>query len=442
MRQKDINISNSLVYAGKKQERDFNLFWFGFIIYTLSETLAEADSFFSFTAAQVVQTLGLVLMISVAISLIKFRIKNEYLKNVYYLYLFWLITVALRGFKFDFNFIKSMLFSIDFGIFTYLVPFILLFPVNFAFYKKTFTAVFILGAAYLVYVALFFQQMRTYDRTDIASLELIESFAGYLSLSVAFLLVTYIYHPLKKNVIAFVAMLVTLYFAIFRARRSLMFMSLSSLSFFLMSYLIISKRTGYIIFLSAFIAIVGASYMQSLSNVGLFSYVMERGEDDTRSGVEVALYADMSTQDWIIGKGISGEYYCPGVEDVNDIGATGYRGVIETGYLQIILKGGLISLVLLLLILIPAIYKGFFKSNNLLSKGAAMWILLWVLYLYPTVYNTFTMHFLLVWVSVGICYSDEIRNMPESTLLEYFKSKITKPAKTIPLSRFLNKKQS
>ena len=79
----------------------------------------------------------------------------------------------------------------------------------------------------------------------------------------------------------------------------------------------------------------------------------------------------MKTPDWIAGRGITGQYFCPDIEEeqFND-----YRSVIETGYLNIILKGGFVSLILLLLITIPAIIKGIFYSNNILSKAAGIWI--------------------------------------------------------------------
>ena len=149
----------------------------------------------------------------------------------------------------------------------------------------------------------------------------------------------------------------------------------------------------------------------------MFSFLVDRGEEDTRSGVEVYMYADMSSTDWVIGKGIKGEYYCPIVDNVND--ASGFRGYIETGYLQMILKGGIMSIALLLLILIPAIFKGLFKSKNILSKAAAIWITLWIIYEYPVIGVGFTMHYLLVWISVGICYSKKIRNMADSTIKFY-----------------------
>jgi len=123
----------------------------------------------------------------------------------------------------------------------------------------------------------------------------------------------------------------------------------------------------------------------------------------------------MDKKDWIAGRGIDGQYYCPS-------GATedGFRGVIESDYLQIILKGGMISLGLLLLITIPAIFKGFFNSKNILSKAAATWILLWLVALFPATVTTFSLNYIMVWISIGICYSKKIRNMDEDSVKEHF----------------------
>ena len=151
----------------------------------------------------------------------------------------------------------------------------------------------------------------------------------------------------------------------------------------------------------------------------MFSFVMERGSEDTRTGVEQYMSADMSGMDWIIGKGIHGEYFCPIVVTVDD--SNSYRDVIETGFLLIILKGGYAGLLLLLMILVPAIYKGIFKSKNLLSKSSGVYILLWLTYCYPSIVVGFTIHYIIVWIAVGICYSEQIRNLPDSTIKYYLR---------------------
>ena len=130
---------------------------------------------------------------------------------------------------------------------------------------------------------------------------------------------------------------------------------------------------------------------------------MERGTNDTRTGVEVYFFNDLNTVTGSLVKGINGQYFCP---DIDENSISGYRRIIETGYLQIILNGGIISLVLILLITIPAIFKGLFYSRNTLSKAAGTWVFLWVVYLYPTTMQGFSLYYAIFWMAVGICYSE------------------------------------
>ncbi len=60
--------------------------------------------------------------------------------------------------------------------------------------------------------------------------------------------------------------------------------------------------------MALFLALFVESFISS--NEGLFSHLMERGTDDTRTGVEECLFNDMEQMDWIVGKGMNGEYYC------------------------------------------------------------------------------------------------------------------------------------
>ena len=47
----------------------------------------------------------------------------------------------------------------------------------------------------------------------------------------------------------------------------------------------------------------------------IFGFAIDRGNEDTRTGVEEYFYNDMNTKDWILGRGINGEYYCPDIEE-------------------------------------------------------------------------------------------------------------------------------
>ena len=176
-----------------------------------------------------------------------------------------------------------------------------------------------------------------------------------------------------------------------------------------------------IIYLTVFIVLLGSLYVTGLyksQNNRIFGNFLGRVDEDTRSVVELYFYDDMKTKDWEIGRGVKGEYFCPDIEE-NQL--TNYRSVIETGFEQTILKGGLISLGLFLFIAIPAIIKGLFYSKNIFSKAAALWILMSQINSYPATTNAFTLQYLMVWISIGICYSSEIRNMTD----EFIKNNLT-----------------
>ncbi len=101
------------------------------------------------------------------------------------------------------------------------------------------------------------------------------------------------------------------------------------------------------------------------------SVLAERIDADTRSGTEIDFYEDMdSPTDWIFGRGMSGRYKSHELEDIDDL----YRTTIETGYLNIILHGGVLMLIPYLLILSYASYKGFFYSRSKYVKYFSLYI--------------------------------------------------------------------
>ncbi len=428
MIQKKIFPQDTLFTVTKKQETNLNLFWYGFITFIVAFGLGGSEAtFITPVACQALQSLGLIAMVMGCSNLIRFKFDDKYLQTLFTINLVYSLTVVLRGSTYDLNSLKQMFLDVTFGVLPYIASLILLFARNIGFYKKIFVVLIILGIFFLIHAVVFYKTLHDYDRLNLLSQGLVESFAVLLGLPIGFLLLNYPYFSKKKemfgfgkkNMIAIVVILGTLFFSVFRARRGLIFMGLSNLACVGMIYIITTKKKALIIFMAVFLVGIGSLFISNIKLPSMFGFLMERGEEDTRSGVETWMYADMSQTDWIIGKGIKGKYYCPIVENINDTEGGGFRDNIETGYLQIILKGGIVSLVLLLLIFVPAVYKGFFKSKNVLSKAAAMWIFLWIIYLYPSGGILFTMNYLLVWISVGICYSEKIRNLSDGTIKKY-----------------------
>ncbi len=416
--------------TSKKQESGLSMFWNGIIVYMVAYAMsATREVYVSAAICQGFQLIGLMMIVAGAVQVSKYKFDSPYLQTLVSLYLVYVTTIIFRGAEYDSNSLKQMLFSVGKGVLPYFTPVVLLLPRNMAMYRKMFRATVILGLFYILFVFLFYSTIHDPDRLNLVALELVEVFFGILAFGCAYVLLAFKYHTGKKglsaigkyNIISILVMIIALFFAIYRARRGLIFICATSLAAVSLWYFINARNKAMIIVMSVVMAATITIYFAGRQAPAMFNFLLDRGEEDTRTGVEDYMYADMSSTDWIIGKGFKGQYFCPVIDNVND--PSGYREDIETGYLQIILKGGMIHIILLLLIMVPAMYMGIFKSRNILSKASATWILLWMVYEYPTVGFGFILQYILVWISVGICYSPTLRNSRDEVIEYYLKAK-------------------
>lgn len=422
----------NLFKVDETESRIFNFFWLGFIIYTFAFILSISE-LVSYSMCNAMQALGLMFLVPSAILLLRFKFENNYLRVILIIFFIWQLGIILRGFQFDYVFIKQMLFDPYESIFIYLSPLILLFPKNLPYLKKVFTVIIILGIIFLFFDLVSIRQLLvSYDDKDAQGK--IEYYAKTLSITAGFILLTFMYHSSRRNFIALAVVGVTLLLSLIRARRSLAVLSLSPLVFAYFIYYSYSKnktlKIVYFFLISIVVTLIIAYYqylMSYFSTSSITSWFIDRIGQSTRGGVEQYFYQDLQPLDWVIGKGFNGKYYCPGILEGGPGSLSIFRSGIETDYLNIILKGGLISLGLTLMITVPAILKGLFQSRNMLSKAAAIWILFYLGDLYPTPVTTFTLNYLLVWISVGICYSKSIRDIPEEEVRKFFLEKKKEP---------------
>lgn len=403
----------------KHTNRTLNIFWLGFAIYTASYALSTSTTV-DYIICQFFQLIGIAMFVPSAIKLIEWKFTNEYLKTVFILYCFWQLTIIFRGFPLDYSSIKVLLFDAEMGLFRFFAPLILLFPKNLLYYNKMTKVVLFFGLLFLVYDVLFIDNLLNLDYENTSSKFTYEHFVKALSAACGIILLTFPYHSKRVKLFALLVLIVSVLFAVYRARRALIIISLAPIMMYYIMYLYTQKKKGLLLFVSflfgIFVILLGVDSLSG-KTPGIFRLLTERGAEDTRSGVEKSFYQDMEPIDWVVGKGISGTYYSPNI-DIDS--KTDYRDMIETDYLNIILKGGIISFALLLMIAIPALIKGFFHSKNILSKAAAVWILLWLLETYPATVSTFSMHYLLFWVAIGICNSNIVREIPEKELVKIF----------------------
>jgi hypothetical protein len=404
--------------VSQKQLRAFNCFWVGIIIYTLTSTLYGINFITNPRNAFALQGIGALLFIGSSIFLVHFKFENKYLKYSFILYIFWLIYIISRGFTLNTQFISEMVTDDYAGIFPYFAPFILLFPQKIILYKRLFQVIIAAGIFYLILDAAYIREILNRDITNGDSMLMAEGFSRHLGIPCTFLLLAYSYQTKKIKYFALFITFITIIIAIIRARRGMLFTLVTPMIFASFIYFLESKKKMSIFLISMisviFISIYGLAFFSQSS---FFSSFKSRIDENTRTGVEDCFYSDLKTSDWVIGKGINGQYYCP---NVGQNSPTDYRSIIETDYLNIILKGGIVSLSLFLLITLPAVVKGIFYSSNNLSKAAGFWILIWLMNLYPTTVVAFNLNYLLLWIAVGICYNKKIRSIPEDLMKLYF----------------------
>ena len=151
----------------------------------------------------------------------------------------------------------------------------------------------------------------------------------------------------------------------------------------------------------------------------LFShtYAFQRGFsisafEESRGQVLIDFFNDFnSIQDWLIGRGLLGTV---------SRSILGYEeaGFIENGFLNILLKGGLIYALPFILIMLRASYIGFFRTNNELTKALALIILVHIIMMAYFNLPDYSPKYILTWIAVSACYNTELRNATTAEILE------------------------
>ena len=213
----------------------------------------------------------------------------------------------------------------------------------------------------------------------------------------------------------FVASILALIIALILGRRSIIITYLVTIVFYQLyryKYVLVSfKHKLKVVLVWLFIGVSLFLFLKFLGPV-LFGRLFDRMMDDTRSVVELSFFADIipGSYEFWVGRGISGTYYAPGIEE----NGTDYREHIESGYLELILKGGGTFVLLYLLLTIPAVILGLFYSKNNFCRLAAIYCIIYSGFLYGIgSYFSFGIRYLLLIYCVLICYKKTYRGMSD-----------------------------
>jgi len=135
---------------------------------------------------------------------------------------------------------------------------------------------------------------------------------------------------------------------------------------------------------------------------------------DTRKGLYADFLDDLKNE-WLIGKGGAGKYSTPNFAPRYE--EFGGRNIIEIGFLQIILRGGFLYLILFLSIAVYAIYLGLKVSNNSFTKILSLLILGHLLLMLSARIPAIDGNWFLLWIMIGACLSNKIRILDDNRIL-------------------------
>lgn len=160
-------------------------------------------------------------------------------------------------------------------------------------------------------------------------------FPLYSSISLFPLLRGYI--PKRLWLLNFISLLIFLLLAIATGRRGT---AITAVGLLLGTWMFGNNQSQAkkLFIFSVFACTLFSIYSGMWNNIGLFDFILnERGFADNRSHVDVAMLNQMSMAEMIFGKGLNGRYYYPLLEDDY---LKGWRYVCETGFFNLVLKGG------------------------------------------------------------------------------------------------------
>lgn len=306
---------------------------------------------------------------------------------------------------------------------TFILPYLLLYEVKGINLKKLFSFSLIFAILAIVVILFNFEYIIMANNIDFItgvsdSIDRASSMAQIpimWSIPSAIIFMNSSFTKQKYVVTAFIAFILATSFSMAFGRRStsmygIVFLVFGAYMFIKNPEYSLKAKRRFIFFISLFAIIA----VMSLSH---FSYLFERGLEDTRSSVNDAFHQDMETIDYIFGRGLNGTYYDPmGIFDHINNQRPGH----ETGYLNLMLHAGLLFLIPYVMISIRAFYIGFFKSNNHLTKSFAIYILTNTLMLLIGSYPTFNLRFFILWVGILICNNRYIRGMNNADIKEIF----------------------
>lgn len=387
--------------------KNWNKLFLGIFIYELGGILYEFIFIENFIG-RLISLAGILIAFLHIIKIPKINplTKNHFITFIFCLYLCFNIITIIRG----------LLHSNMGGIlidpkyfWQYVLPFIIFLKLP----PKIFTLLYQWSFIYIITALLFC----LYNFSDfyLNASEIMKSMVGWdgyivnrpqtpCMLSLPICLFLFNWKDLKKThkIIICTTFILAISAALFAGRRSA---AASILFFIFIAFAIkIKQHLGKVIIALIVLYFIPLNLSKIIPDLSeTFTVLSERLDSNTRENVEEDFYKDFKkTSEWMVGRGMDGTYRSPSVANITDLNRKG----IETGYLNIILHGGLLLLIPYLIILIFSTNK-IRKRKELVcnNKSAAIFIFFHLLWLYPGGTPKLGLEFFILWILISITLS-------------------------------------
>ena len=338
-----------------------------------------------------------------------------------YLFLFVSIFLLLSSFRFELFYIQEI-FGERFYFLPYLLPLLFLFVrYDLYFFRRLLQFSYI-----LILIAIFIQLYIIAFSLDKSNYVYIVTVISTLSLAPGLLL--FVSHLYKKSKYTRSALIFFIFLIIITAALGRRGETIESV-FMLIWALILRFKSGALSKSRRTIILIGSLFFISLTAVVVYKnssniYLFERGFNqegfqESRGETIFNFLKEAGSQpnDYLIGRGLNGTFQKFSTGD-NKMSRS-----IEIGYLNILFKGGFLYLVPMMVLFLIAFYKGYFKSNNDLSKALAGIVLWQIIYMVSFGMANFATNYLLLWISVAACLDSRLRKTSNAEIKKLLNQK-------------------
>lgn len=192
--------------------------------------------------------------------------------------------------------------------------------------------------------------------------------------------------------------------------------------FYMISYLKINKRLLKIIiflimmlpFYFLYLGINGKNVFQDISGNSAEDYSQTDLSADTRTFLYYEVFQDLKLNNaFAFGKGIDGGYY-------SEIFQTFSRSTVEVGFLQILLKTGIVGFLAYFILVFSAVFKALGKSKSIFMKCLGLLLSSYVLMLFIENVIAFNLLNVTIWLVIGMCHSKELLSLNDEEIKKLF----------------------